>query len=241
MVLMSFFIMFFNIDSKNQKKQNEIMDQLTNAFTTAGMGGFGKKKTSTSNARGVETGGSRTGGIDKGDGKGPGKGGNEAAMAEVLANTPPAVIKELVKEVMKRDPHLRVSQSPLDPRGVAIDLPDDIYRIGEYHADWRVMGELDRVIRLIRPFQKEIRLIFVGHTDPLPIAPNGRNQVVASNLVLSDCPRHDAEMDALDRAGRTGDHLHKYVDKHGSSHLARKCGRRRNHDRGQNQQRDTPL
>jgi chemotaxis protein MotB len=67
--------------------------------------------------------------------------------------------------------------------GLQIDLVENIYSPGSYEMSQEAKTQLEKVLAGLLPFKEKINLVFVGHTDAVPIKA-GKN-VIESNMILS--------------------------------------------------------
>lgn len=67
---------------------------------------------------------------------------------------------------------------------IDIDLPKDIYETGKFEINNQVQGELRKVLSLVKDDIDSIQLVIIGHTDKLPFHKNNKN-IVNNNLILS--------------------------------------------------------
>lgn len=68
---------------------------------------------------------------------------------------------------------------------LVIDFPDNFYTAGKYELTTTQKKELAQVLAVVREFNDNIHLTFIGHTDEVPVA-YANNKVINSNLVLSN-------------------------------------------------------
>ena len=68
---------------------------------------------------------------------------------------------------------------------IIIELPDDMYPMGEFALTLPEKSEVDRVLEVLHPYADKIALVFVGHTDEVPVRVF-KNHVIDSNMVLSN-------------------------------------------------------
>lgn len=67
--------------------------------------------------------------------------------------------------------------------GLQIDLNENIYHPGSYILTNSAQTQLDKILVGLSPYKGKINLVFVGHTDDIPI--KGGKKVIESNMILS--------------------------------------------------------
>lgn len=67
--------------------------------------------------------------------------------------------------------------------GIIIDLPDNIFANGKFELSNKTQKSLDHLLEVIKPYHQHLNLVFIGHTDAAPV--NSKIGVIDSNLILS--------------------------------------------------------
>lgn len=84
----------------------------------------------------------------------------------------------------ENDPTKRSNSQPGTSLEINIDLPLNIYQIGSFELNQKAKSELDRIFNLIRPHKDTLNMVFVGHTDQIRFDDKAKN-IINSNLILS--------------------------------------------------------
>lgn len=163
MVLMSFFIVFFNMnDKKDMTSIQKILLQMKDKSEVV----FRDGKTGAV--------------VDPSEAiKGPEK--YFTGFGKESAGRSPASIGEtsaLNMSDLKSKYAVNIAE-----KEIVIDLPANIFSIGMYELDEKTMKDFDEILAVISPYRSEINLIVVGHSDKLPINPS--TKIVNNNLILS--------------------------------------------------------
>lgn len=102
----------------------------------------------------------------------------EAEAPRSVSNVSPGLAEKL------KDLDVSVATKVQNEKFV-IDFPDDFYSAGKYELNAKQKKELARVLAVVREYDENIHLTFIGHTDEVPVA-YANNKVINSNLVLSN-------------------------------------------------------
>jgi flagellar motor protein MotB len=166
MVLMSFFIIFFQMnDSKNDTLKNVMLAvEDTVAVKT--------NSSAAGNGTGLGTG--------TGPGTGTGTGTGKGNGTVVVAGAP--VMDAIARQLEAQN--LAVSKAA-EPGVLTIDLANDLYRPGQYALSDEAAKKLVQTLKSIKPYADSITLTFIGHTDAAPVVHLDR-RIIDSNLVLSN-------------------------------------------------------
>lgn len=81
--------------------------------------------------------------------------------------------------------------------GILIDFKDDLYGRGSVDLSIKAMAEIKRVLDLVKPYEKKLNIVFIGHTDSIPF--KGSRGMVNSNMILSSLRAAKAVEFAIDR------------------------------------------
>jgi flagellar motor protein MotB len=90
-----------------------------------------------------------------------------------------------IPELKKIDKTMFTIKKDGKEKDIIIELPDDIYEMGEYALTPSDKAEVDRVLDVLRPYADNVALVFVGHTDEVPVRVF-KNHIIDSNMVLSN-------------------------------------------------------
>lgn len=173
MVLMSFFIVFFNIDDSGEKT---IVDIIARGF---------KKDDARipAGGRGSELGVLK--GLEEAINKNGSKikvyhqvGDLENAFGNAKENSesdPMSGVDALMKEKQKKE--------VMAQRGLLIELSDDIFHIGAYELNSYVKNEIDQVLAGLDQYKNEIQIVAIGHADKIPMSAS--RKVIDSNFILA--------------------------------------------------------
>lgn len=160
MVLMSFFVIYFNFSSSTgELKASDPLTQISLAF------GSRKPTAITEGASGA-------------DGVGIGDGGIPDAAAP--ATSP--LIHTLAKAL--RSSGLKITVGS-DARSLVLNYEDGFFDRGAYELSDMSLSRLRSSFEIIGQFKKSIKLTFIGHADQLPIR-GASGKIINSNLRLSN-------------------------------------------------------
>jgi flagellar motor protein MotB len=67
---------------------------------------------------------------------------------------------------------------------VLIDLPPDVYQVGKFDVNENVKVELDKILSLIKNSKDYVNLIVIGQTDSINFAEKNKS-IINNNLILS--------------------------------------------------------
>jgi flagellar motor protein MotB len=214
MVMMSFFIVFFNLEQKSEQKPSSIQKYL-NIVVSLADDEILKKDTASGKVYKTLI---------------------ENKMQDKnffsLGFSPDVILPKVqFKEVPAvKDGHLYFSDIaeskefetrstgtglPSDNIGILINFSDDIFELGSYELSEKAKKELTKVLISLSRHKKEINLVFIGHSDQLKVS--GRRKIVKTNLALSALRASSAVDYAIEQGF---DPL--WVSAHGMGEYARK-------------------
>lgn len=75
------------------------------------------------------------------------------------------------------------AESKKATKGLLVDFSSDLYRVGEYELNEKSKKEIKTILENIDPKNSKFNLVFIGHSDTIPIS--GHRAVIDSNLILS--------------------------------------------------------
>ncbi len=159
-VLLSFFIIFFQME--NPEKDKSILDKVLLSV---------QDKT-------VETDAIRNSGGDTGNGvRTP----QAAVGAQVNAKS---VIDQIAEDLKGSD----ISVQPADKGVINLNFADNVYEPFGYVPNRKVKAELNEILKRLSPHKANLKITFIGHTDDAAINSKRKkkNEVISSNLVLSN-------------------------------------------------------
>jgi flagellar motor protein MotB len=161
MVLMSFFILFFQVDKKDDVVEKTKMNQVIMAVENQFGQGAGHALVTVPP---VVT--------------------SPPVVSASQATTPDRLssVKTALKEM-----NLKFDASSKD-NFVTVDLEYNLYSPGEFKLSKRSERPLDHLFNTLKPYLADLSLEVIGHTDSVPRSQSGKKfpQYLNSNLALSD-------------------------------------------------------
>jgi flagellar motor protein MotB len=204
MVLMSFFIIFFSLEgdqSKNNKTQamDDIVYELQTDLFALQKNSSGEKLTAAQSikTRRAPAGITVLNSFNK-DIKSPSE---TKVLSKHQVDTASQSVNKCLKGTEKQceptklddaisfysigspDPKTAKASTIKNNKGIMIDFPKDIFAPGAFNLSDKTQAEVVNVLSKLRPHMGKINLVFVGHTDEIPMGAN--RKVINSNLVLS--------------------------------------------------------
>ena len=74
-----------------------------------------------------------------------------------------------------------------DKKTLVVNFPDDIYAPGKFGLPQSAVEAITKIITAVKPFESQLTLSFIGHTDASPLMRSKVNGgIIDSNLVLSN-------------------------------------------------------
>lgn len=70
-------------------------------------------------------------------------------------------------------------------KGLVVELPDDIYRVGKYEITNEVKKELDSILERVKDHEQKIAIVAIGHADTKTFSAEKKEKVVNSNFILA--------------------------------------------------------
>lgn len=67
--------------------------------------------------------------------------------------------------------------------GIVIDFQDNLYRLGGYQLDQKSQKEIQRILKMILPYKDGLNVVFIGHSDSVPL--KSAKKTIDSNMILS--------------------------------------------------------
>ena len=164
MVLMSFFVIYFSV---NDEKRGTVLQNIAISMK--------KRTVGAAVNTGSNSVASKTGAL-----------GENLNSSEVPAPHSPMLSTNIVAHIKLNLPKgLKISHEADDVTGLVVDFPDDLFESGQFRLGHSIHNELEEVFSVLKPYAKEVHLVFVGHTDEKPISHLNR-KFVQSNLALSN-------------------------------------------------------
>lgn len=172
MVLMSFFIVFFNIESGKGENENELIDIISKPF----------KSGEASKNKGREISGTK-------------KSGDISTLAELQKELrglnvnalgigkDGKTIRDKEEKGLSSDLDKKDISSVVNMRGLLVELPNDIFNIGSYRMNSEIESYIDSILEKISEYSEKITIVAIGHSDKIPM--RAGKQVIDSNFVLS--------------------------------------------------------
>lgn len=112
-------------------------------------------------------------------GLGEGLGGVNNPTDIAPRRSPTDIVRDIEKELGQINIKFEEKSS-----SVVFDLQDDIYGLGSTRLSSVGQQSVKNLMDLLKPYQNEIDVVFVGHTDQLPVRSN-RSRYLSSNFDLS--------------------------------------------------------
>lgn len=172
MVLMSFFIVFFNIESGKGDGETELVDIISKPF---------KSKEVLENKGRATSGSASSGDIS-----------SMAKLKEVLkglnVNTigidkDGKTIRDKDENGLSSDLDKNDTSSTKKIRGLLVELPNNVFSPGSYRMHSEIEGYIDSVLEKLRDYNEKIAIVAIGHADRVPVSAG--KKVIDSNFVLS--------------------------------------------------------
>jgi flagellar motor protein MotB len=172
MVLMSFFIVFFNIESGKGENENELIDIISKPFKTG----------EASEYKGRELSGNK-------------KSGDVSTLAQLQKELKGLNINTFGIDISGktiRSKNEKGLSSDLDKkdvstlakmRGLLVELPNDVFNIGSYKMNSEIEGYIDSILDKVSNYSEKVTIVAIGHSDSIPM--KAGKKVVDSNFVLS--------------------------------------------------------
>lgn len=158
MVLMSFFIIFFNQEDKVQSVIGDIVIGLGHDLTE------GKQLSSENNYLLHNF--------------------NENTPRKPASNHLDLNITELKTSTGKGDQKGAHTNKVSDKvNGILVDLSDNIFAKGEFTINKNVTKELDYILQKLKPYKDKVNIVFIGHSDSTPMAE--QRKIIRDNMILS--------------------------------------------------------
>lgn len=172
MVLMSFFIVFFNLESGKGENENELVDIISKPFKSGYEAKFkGQKIAGTA----------QSGEID-----------SLSKLQDELRGLDIKVLGINKDGKTIRDKNLKGLSSDLDKkdisktkkiRGLLVELPDDIFTLGSFKMNSDIESYINEILVKISKYREKITIVAIGHADVTPV--RAGKKVIDSNFVLS--------------------------------------------------------
>jgi flagellar motor protein MotB len=115
-------------------------------------------------------------GNNSGSAKGPYAGSGQGTGLGSSISDDQGIIRKIASSIVGAKPILAKS-----PDKVILDLPADIYAVGEYELDPNL---LNPIIEQLRPYAEHVNIIVVGHADSISFAEKKKN-IMRDNMTLS--------------------------------------------------------
>lgn len=130
--------------------------------------------------------------------------GNPVDTKPTPKDVPDPQLRAEILEINKELKDYFVERSP-NNKQVIVFLPDNIFSPGEFEMKEAQLLFLTQVMEKIRPFENDINITFVGHTDPQPVR-RTRSVYMTDNFDLSSLRATKALQQAA-RLGFNTDHM----------------------------------
>ncbi len=186
MVLMSFFVIFFSFEGKQKesllsKLAIEMQAKSDKAIVSAPQG---TENTGGSNGGAAQqAGGSSTGEQTPQQAAQQQAAQQQAAQqqaaqqqAEQTEQTMNSISTQLEKQLFTVSKEANVEQ-------LTVHLSDQIYGRRQFALNPKLENELNQIFEIVKPHKDKVRIIFIGHSDSLPLTASG--SYLANNLDLS--------------------------------------------------------
>lgn len=178
MVLMSFFIVFFNIndsESVDQDNFNKVVLEIANISTHKTLSRLPSSNSDDSN--------------------------NPKNNIQIVKFSIDAQenVKDLKSRNLQLDEDLNLLSGqntkaiPKDSKEIVsysgtevnIDLPANLFDLGSFELSNTAKLQLDKVLKIVQPYQSSLKIIFLGHTDDTQFGSSAKN-IINNNLILSN-------------------------------------------------------
>lgn len=158
MVLMTFFILFYNFST--EVKKDETPGALENIIVAL---------------------------KSKGEGTATGTGGGGGGAAKAIGNsqTPAQTVGALFQALQERQLNAVIDSHGKE---IIIQFGADIFKPGQYTLSQDEKSDISEILKLVKPYEKSLLLTFVGHTDKIPFGQVNRlvnSNIVLSTLRAS--------------------------------------------------------
>jgi flagellar motor protein MotB len=209
MVLMSFFIIFFNLDDSPPSHLSGLLENLRNDSLSFELKDEGEsknhddlklkaasKRSPASVIKESKTDGGALGktltnffsgsSIESKDikAKGDGSPNNLETMPTGLKGG--IAFKKIEPKKLKDDKWSKIlndKESSNYKGGVVIDFRNNLYPLGQYELKKDSKKEIERVLKLIEPYKEGLSIVFIGHSDSVPVT--SKRKTIDSNMILS--------------------------------------------------------
>ena len=164
MVLMSFFIVFFNLEQGSG--EDNLVDVISKSFTGEVKEGKQKRSISSNGTFGnliidLKDNDLKFNAID---------GNGDTIRDKKLPGIHSDFDKKTISELKK-------------VKGLIIELPDDIFSVGAHELSNKAKDGIDSVLSKLSEYSEKITIIAIGHSDTIPLRHD--REIVKSNFILS--------------------------------------------------------
>lgn len=172
MVLMSFFVIFFSFEGKQKES---LLSNLSIEMQAK------SDKAIVNASKGAEN----TGGVNGGSSDGAGQ---QAESSSTGEQTSQQAAEQQAQQTMNSmsaqlENRLFTVSKEANLEQLTVHLSNQIYGLRQFALNPKLENELNQIFEIIRPHKDKIRIIFIGHSDSLPLsAPDSH---LANNLDLS--------------------------------------------------------
>ena len=68
-------------------------------------------------------------------------------------------------------------------KGIVIDFPDNIYELGQFELNDKVENDISLLLDTLKSYQDNFNFVFIGHSDSMPL--KASRKIIKDNLTLS--------------------------------------------------------
>jgi flagellar motor protein MotB len=203
MVVMTFFVFFYNVSDQREGGAAGMLFQLISSLHQGGLGKLepGAQANGEAGAQGVQAAGQQSAGQQASGlqvaGHHAGASGNARLESEEGGGPNSRVLTSLESirdriSVTAKDMGLATER---EGNVLLIEFPDEFYRLGEYRIGPNQEAVFARLLQALAPFRSRLSAVLVGHADKVPVG-HPIESLINSNLILSTL-----------RAGRAAEYM----------------------------------
>ncbi len=187
MVLISFFIIYFNLEDQSSKENSSLSKIILTLSSEAEVKFYqkqGEKLQEVTSHQIEETKRSLVGQlILKDQVNADQHGGRKLASLYSSHNVGEKIRDGFLN--FSLDESKKAQRPPKFGSEVIVDLPSNIYEINRYELTDKIKLYLDRVLTAVKEHQEKVNIIIIGHTDDLKFKDGAQMKILNNNMVLS--------------------------------------------------------
>lgn len=185
MVLLSFFVVFFSFSENEGSEKNKVLKAIEASVNKAPNGG-GPEAAGAKPVKSVAT--------------AP----KSAPTTEPVLSQAKQTRASISAKIQKNIRDLKVLADKNDTAALEIRLPDDIFELGKFSANDRVVTFLKEINKVIAPYSSSIDVYIIGHADQQ--SKFRKNNMIQDNFSLSAL-RAASALDVMLRLGFPQKHI----------------------------------